>query len=204
VKGQMKFNVFKSIIILIFIFCLQNCAKNERSEYQNRESVKVNVKNDNAGTIENNNIQTIEEKERIQSRKPLKVKGIVASSDLIAPRKESEKQRLIELIQKSLEKDKEAFIGLIEFDCGGGAGCYDLGSVIVQIIYRIGERKTIDLVQTINSKQASRLSFLIGAGLEYGDNNYDDKQDNKLLEKEFPKLYDSLIKLKRCEECPDK
>ncbi len=129
----------------------------------------------------------------------IKVNGITISPDLFISWSNGQQRReqLTNLIEKSLKKDKPALIELTEFDCGGGAGCYDLGSIIVQVIYRIGEENAVNTFQNLNADKAFRLRDLIAAGLEYGDNDYDDKQDNKLIEKEFPKFHKLLSEKQR-------
>ncbi len=112
-----------------------------------------------------------------------------------------ESQKFKELIEKSLQKDEKSFTELIEFNCGGAGDCYDLGIITTKIIYRIGEAETIQMIQNLTPKQARWLDFLIRAGLEYGDLDKDGEVDNKTIEKEFPKLYASIIKLKKCEDC---
>ncbi len=103
-----------------------------------------------------------------------------------------ENRELKKLIIKSLNKDENAIIDLKDFWCGGGAGCYDLGYIITQIIYRLGEDYFVELMSNQCEDELKGLEGLIYAGLEYGDNNYDGKADNNRLENEFPKLFDSL------------
>lgn len=130
-----------------------------------------------------------------------KNKEVYIGEDLYNAQTYSENWQLKSLIHKSLQQDKKSFIELVDYNYGGGAGCYDLGSIIVQIIYRIGEENTIEMVKDLTPKQARYLHLLIGAGLEYGDNDYDEKPDNKLIENEFPVLEKTLRDLSKCEEC---
>ena len=129
------------------------------------------------------------------------VDGIKISEDLSSHHTFFERQEFKKLIEKSLQKDRKSFVESIDFNCGGAGDCYDLGIIFTEIIYQIGEGETIQLIQKLTPQQARRLDFLIRAGLEYGDLNNDGEVDNKTIEKEFPKLNDLLINLKRCEEC---
>jgi len=99
---------------------------------------------------------------------------------------------LKKLIKETLNKDEKALAKLNEFSCGGAAGCYDLGFVITQIIYKISENEFIEMVKKLEKEKIIGLEGLIEAGLEYGDNNHDGKMDNKKIEIESPKLYKVL------------
>jgi hypothetical protein len=79
--------------------------------------------------------------------------------------------------------------------CGGAAGCYDLGFIITQIIYRIGEKEFASMVKKLNKEETNSIEGLIMAGLEYGDNDKDGKMDDKRIENEFPELQ-KLLKSK--------
>jgi hypothetical protein len=99
---------------------------------------------------------------------------------------------LKKLIRETLKKDETALTQLNKFWCGGGAGCYDLGFIVTQIIYRLGEDEFIKMAAKLDREKLLGLEGLIAAGLEYGDNNKDGKMDNKKIETEFPKLYKML------------
>lgn len=92
------------------------------------------------------------------------------------------------LISKVLNQESGYLPKLINFDCGGGAGCYDLGFVITQIIYRVGEDEFITMTSTLTIEDKSILESLIRVGLEYGDNDRDGVMDNWDINTEFPKL----------------
>lgn len=77
---------------------------------------------------------------------------------------------------------------LLHFECGGGAGCYDLGSIVTQIIYKLGENNFIKITNKLDAKSFITLESLISVGIEYGDNDIDGKMDYKKIETEFPKL----------------
>lgn len=92
------------------------------------------------------------------------------------------------LISKALKKDKKAIIQLKNFPNGGGASSYDLGFVLTQIIYKIGENEFAKLLREIPKTERNGFEALIAVGLEYGDNNYDGKMDDKQMKDEFPLL----------------
>ena len=96
------------------------------------------------------------------------------------------------LIYKALKKEKKAIVELKNFPNGGAASSYDLGYVLTQIIYRIGETNFADILREIPKSERNGFDGLIAVGLEYGDNDYDGKMDNKRMEKEFPKLTEIL------------
>lgn len=173
--------IFTAVLLMFLTFCLQSC---------------VNKTNENQP--DKINLQDID----LARQEIIKVGGIIVSPDFFIGWSNGQqgREQLTNLIEKSLKKDKSAFIELTEFDCGGGAGCYDLGSIIVQIIYRISEENAVKSFQNLNSDKACILESRIAAGLEYGDNDYDDKMDNKLIEKEFPKLYKLLSEKQQLEE----
>ena len=118
----------------------------------------------------------------------ISVQGIVICETLSKNQSYSKNIKLQGLIKRVLEKDSSALVELINFDCGGGAGCYDLGYIITQIIYQISEEDFIVMMSALSSVDKSRLQELILAGLEYGDNNYDGKMDNIPLETALPSV----------------
>jgi hypothetical protein len=92
------------------------------------------------------------------------------------------------LIKEALNKEEKAIIELINFPNGGAASSYDLGYVMTQIVYRLNEEEFIHLIKDTPSKDLNMLQGLIWVGLEYGDNDYDGKMDDKRINIEFPKL----------------
>src|SRR5690606_3841317 len=124
------------------------------------------------------------------SCKQNEVEGILIDQTLYVNQTLSKNKELRQLIKQTLNKDEKALTKLNDFWCGGGAGCYDLGFVITQIIYRQGEQEFMTMVDKLNYKEIRGLESLIMAGLEYGDNDKDGKMDNKKIENEFPKLFE--------------
>ena len=117
------------------------------------------------------------------------VEGIILEYTLVVHQDYSENKQMVSLIKSSLNKDSEAFKQLIHFPNGGGESSYNLGYVITQIIYRNGEIKTLEMLKSYNSRDLNNLEGMIGVGLEYGDNDYDEKMDETNIKNEFPKLY---------------
>jgi hypothetical protein len=120
------------------------------------------------------------------------VDGILIDHTLYENQNLSDNRELRLLIHQTLNKDEKALAKLNKFWCGGGAGCYDLGFIITQIIYRIGEKEFASMVKKLNKKETNSIEGLIMAGLEYGDNDKDGKMDDKRIENEFPELQQLL------------
>ncbi len=97
-------------------------------------------------------------------------------------------RELISLIEQTLDGDKEALSSLVTFPCGGASGCYDLGFVITQIIYKLGEDQFITIAKQLDKNERHQLEGFIQVGLEYGYHNKDNKCDNRRIAHEFPKL----------------
>ena len=123
------------------------------------------------------------------------VDGIIIDHTLYENQSFSDNRELRQLIHQTLNKDEKALAKLSKFWCGGGAGCYDLGFIVTQIIYRIGEKEFASMVEKLNREETNSIEGLIMAGLEYGDNDKDGKMDDKRIENEFPELQ-KLLKSK--------
>lgn len=128
----------------------------------------------------------------ILSCKNENVDGIIIGDTLFIHQSVSENSRMEKLIKKALKNDKSAILELTEFPNGGAASSYDLGFVITQIIYRIGEENFAKSITELQPKNLANIEGLIGVGLEYGDNNYDGEMDETRIENEFPKLHQIL------------
>ncbi|MBS9779557.1 MAG: hypothetical protein KGV51_02920 [Moraxellaceae bacterium] len=116
------------------------------------------------------------------------VRGIEISGTLFANQSYRSNQQLAKLIERALDKDKSAIVKIANFNCGGGAGCYDLGYVLSQIVYQLGEDEFTNLIKNFSPLDKGRIEMLLRCGLEYGDNDYDGKMDNTTLEVAFPTL----------------
>jgi hypothetical protein len=100
----------------------------------------------------------------------------------------SEQKALKDIIQRTLKLDDNALTELVSFECRGAGGCYDLGFVVTQIIYKVGETEFSKMLFRQTEKSVRELNALIGAGFEYGDNDQDGKMDNTTIERVFPAL----------------
>jgi hypothetical protein len=129
------------------------------------------------------------------SCKQNEVEGILIDHTLYVHQSFSQNKELRQLIQQTLNRDENALKKLKDFYCGGGAGCYDLGFIITQIIYKLGEKDFMIMVGKLEKKDIIGLEGLIMAGLEYGDNDKDGKMDDKRIENEFPEFH-KLLKSK--------
>lgn len=65
-------------------------------------------------------------------------------------------------------KDSRALQKLISADCGGGAGCYDHGKTLVQILIKIGDKEFSKLIYMLSKKDKEHLYSLFAVGHEYG------------------------------------
>ncbi len=120
------------------------------------------------------------------------VEGIIIEHTLYENLSFSKQTELKKLVKETLSGNDEGLAELTKFQCGGAAGCYDLGFIVTQIIYRIGENKFITMVENLDRENGLELEGLISVGLEYGDNDKDGKMDNKMFQMEFPKLFKVL------------
>ena len=68
-----------------------------------------------------------------------------------------------------------------------------LGVFVVFLISVIScEEDFADILRKTPKSERNEFEGLIAVGLEYGDNDYDGKMDNKRMETEFPKLTETL------------
>jgi hypothetical protein len=72
------------------------------------------------------------------------------------------------LIIGTLRGHAGALESLVNVDCGGGAGCYDHGEVLVQLLNRVGDAKFVSMVKESSIKSKFRRASLLAAGFEYG------------------------------------
>lgn len=120
--------------------------------------------------------------------------GIEIGENLYAHQGLIENNELRSLIEQALKKDSQALAELIYFPCGGAAGCYDLGAVLVEIVYRVGEEDFIAMVRNLPQNHKTQISSLLRVGLEYGNFGPESKNNIKKLEDEFPRLNEELNK----------
>ena len=117
---------------------------------------------------------------------------ILIGTTLLSNQNKSKNKELKSLISDALKGNETALSKLNKFPCGGGAGCYDLGFVISQIIYKVGEEEIITMIGKLGKEEIRGFEGLISVGLEYGDNDNDGEMDNRKIQIEFPRLLNTL------------
>lgn len=120
------------------------------------------------------------------------IEGILIGKTLLENQSLSENKKLDSIIKLTLKGDFNSLRRLNHFSCNEGAGCYDKGYIITQIIYKIGEKDFNKMVAKLDKKELYGIEDYIEVGLKYGDNNYDGKIDNKKPKIEFPLLMKQL------------
>ncbi|WP_026452154.1 hypothetical protein [Aequorivita capsosiphonis] len=110
------------------------------------------------------------------------VDGIEIGHTLYTNQSFEQNKKLSELITQTLNKNSNGLSELTEFWCGGGAGCYDLGIITSEIVYKMGESEFIKIASELESERKNSLKGLLNAGLEYG------YEPDRKIENEFPKL----------------
>jgi len=130
----------------------------------------------------------------IFSCKQKNINGIEIGHTLYTNQTLKQNKKLSELITQTLSKNTKALSELTKFWCGAGSGCYDLGFVCTQLVYRVGETDFLNMASELNEKQKNSLKGLLDVGFEYG--NY----ENKKTETEFPKLTEILTRKSNIKE----
>jgi len=120
------------------------------------------------------------------------VEGVQIGNTLYEQQNLSTNKKFASLIHKSLNRDTEAFGELLRFKCGGAAGCYDLGSVITQIVYRLGEQNFSEMIKNFSNEQKRDIRNYLEVGLEYGY-RLEKSTANKTVDQQFPFLSKSLV-----------
>lgn len=133
----------------------------------------------------------------IISCKKENVDGIIIGKTFLEHQSLSENKRLDSLIRLTIRGDDRSLYRLNHFPCNGGAASYEKGYIITQIIYRIGETDFNKMVDKCNAKELWGMEGYIAAGLEYGDNDYDGKSDDKKAEAEFPLVMKKFANIKK-------
>ena len=99
------------------------------------------------------------------------------------------------IIDSAFRMESDAFRDFIVLsNTVDGESAYDLGYVLTQIIYMIGEDEFLKTINNLTNDEKAILISFINVGLEYGDNDYHNIQDNKRIEYEFPLIQQKLIK----------
>jgi hypothetical protein len=86
--------------------------------------------------------------------------------DAVLPPVASLRYRL--LIRQATAGDRAAVKKLVDFDCGGAAGCYDHGEVLVDVMRIMGDRSFSTAAGSLDVEERQALHSLILAGIEYG------------------------------------
>jgi hypothetical protein len=94
---------------------------------------------------------------------------------------------MCQLISRSLHHDSQALAELVAFDCGGAAGCYDLGDVFIQILCRVGEPEFMRMTASFSPQQQQEVRSFLEVGLEYGGSSVRKQLGNSIHE-QFPLL----------------
>ena len=127
----------------------------------------------------------------LSSCKKENIEGIIIGKTLFENQSLSENKELESIIKLTLKGDYNSLKKLNQFPCSA-SGCYDKGYILTQIIYKMGETKFIEMTSKLDQKEIYEIDGYIKVGLEYGDNNYDGKMDNKTSQNEFPTLMQKI------------
>lgn len=92
------------------------------------------------------------------------------------------------LIREASSGDSKAITNLVAVHCGGGAGCYDHGAVLVHVMQSSGDRIFSNAVSTLDLSGKNDLHSLLTAGIEYGPNG----SRNLDMKANFPMTADVL------------
>ncbi|MDO4879421.1 MAG: hypothetical protein Q3966_09070 [Neisseria sp.] len=103
----------------------------------------------------------------------------------------TESRRLHDAVRLTLQSQPQGFKSLLATRCDA-ASCYDLGAVITQIIYRMGEEQFARMLPNLDESEKTWLADMIIVGLEYGGTVNPRQGGTRQFETEFPKLYKSL------------
>ncbi|UUC44825.1 hypothetical protein [Flavobacterium cerinum] len=89
-----------------------------------------------------------------------------------------------ELLEQSLQKNKRAVIQLSLLNFDGAIG-YDHGTLLVELIRKIGENEYLSLIRNLNDTEKKTIESYLQAGLEY---HYDSSLKEKSIKSVFPEL----------------
>jgi hypothetical protein len=122
----------------------------------------------------------------VSCRKQTKVDGIDIS-DFDNALNDSKTNRIFcNMVSKTLKGDEKALGEMVNFWCGGASDCYDLGDIVTQIIYKMGDSTFTEMAYKLSYEDKKSLYDFIGVGLEYGSHG------QGKIENEFPKLFAML------------
>lgn len=98
---------------------------------------------------------------------------------------------LQQAVRQSLALNPKGLKALSAIDCDS-AGCYDLGAVYTQVIYRAGDKHIAAMIPALDEREKKRFASLLPAGLEYGGLVNPKGNGTKQIETEFPAVYRQL------------
>lgn len=134
----------------------------------------------------------------IVSCRESEVFGISLGDTLTQNLESNEHQQLKNIIKRTLDNEEVALKELIYFPCGGASGCYDLGYIITQLIYKIGEEQFVTIITNFDETTSDELLGLVDVGLEYGYNlDFHEAQSKFLLVRSLIKEKGQKIELLR-------
>lgn len=125
--------------------------------------------------------------------KQKEVEGIIIGHTLWVHQELKENRELADAIKNVLKNDANGINQILSIDCGGGAGCYDLGFLLTQLIYKVGEDEFVRMINRMDKKKIRRIVSLIEVGLEYGYSDKDGMEDYKKISSEFP-MIDKILR----------
>lgn len=89
-----------------------------------------------------------------------------------------------------VEQDPDALRYLINADCGGGAGCYEHGMTLVQVLIKLGDSSFSGILPKLRKEESERLLNLLSAGHEYGGFSVTPKWED--FANRFPLTFNAL------------
>jgi len=95
-----------------------------------------------------------------------------------------------ELLEESLQKEKNSVVKLSLLDFDGSNG-YDHGTVLVDLVKKLGENEYIVFINHLNTKEKKKIEAYLEVGLMY---HYDNGLKEKSLAEIFPRLNSFLNK----------
>lgn len=97
-------------------------------------------------------------------------------------------------IQRVLDRNEAGITELLSTDCGGGAGCYELGYVITQLIDKVGDEAFAAMIAGLPPEKLEKMAGYINVGLEYFDGTRRNRIDNQSVEATYPLVNQVLSK----------
>lgn len=112
------------------------------------------------------------------------------TTDLLASVVHNRNYNYCKLLEQSLNEDSNAIKSLALLNFSDAAG-YDHGAVLVEVIFKIGEKTFINAIECISKEQKAAIEGYLSVGLEYG---YRKECENKTVKQVFPDVYSFLNK----------